>query len=181
MGDAPQAVAFRACYEANIGPIYRFLYSKVGNREEAEDLTAQVFTKALHGIDWTRAEADARHWLFHVARTVLADHWRRVYRLPTTSLDDLLAAGWEVAEPGDNAAPDADHPRALVADLLAHLPPNYREVLRCRFLLNLSIKETATHLNLSEANVKVLQFRAVKRAAELYAPQHEEVATDEQV
>lgn len=182
MGDTSPAVAFRACYEANIGPIYRFVYSKVGNREEAEDLTAQVFTKALHGIDWTRGADDARHWLFHVARTVLADHWRRVYRLPTTSLDDLLAGGWEVAETDTSTTPaDELTPRAAVAELLARLPQNYREVLRCRFLLNLSIKETATHLHLSEANVKVLQFRALKRAAELHTPQNEEAAADEQV
>jgi RNA polymerase sigma-70 factor (ECF subfamily) len=50
---------------------------------------------------------------------------------------------------------------------LQALPPHYREVLTCRFLLNLSIRETALQLGLSEANVKVLQFRALKRAADL--------------
>jgi RNA polymerase sigma-70 factor (ECF subfamily) len=54
-----------------------------------------------------------------------------------------------------------------VQRLLQALPEHYREVLTCRFLLNLSIRETAQRLGLSEANVKVMQFRAVKRASDL--------------
>ena len=51
--------------------------------------------------------------------------------------------------------------------ILQALPEHYREVLSCRFLLNLSIKDTALRMGLTEANVKVLQFRALKRAADL--------------
>jgi len=58
-------------------------------------------------------------------------------------------------------------PREEVAAIMAQLPKNYREVLHYRFLQNYSIKETARQLGLTEANVKVLQFRALKRAAEL--------------
>jgi RNA polymerase sigma-70 factor (ECF subfamily) len=47
------------------------------------------------------------------------------------------------------------------------LPERYREVLTCRFLLNLSIKETALRMGLTEANVKVIQFRALKSAADI--------------
>ncbi len=51
--------------------------------------------------------------------------------------------------------------------ILQALPEHYREVLTCRFLLNLSIRDTAQKMGLTEANVKVLQFRALKRAADL--------------
>ena len=51
-----------------------------------------------------------------------------------------------------------------VERLMQALPAHYRDVLICRFLLNLSIRETATRLGLTEANVKVLQLRALKRA-----------------
>ena len=61
----------------------------------------------------------------------------------------------------------SDRPIDRVHRLLQALPEHYREVLECRFLLNLSIKETAQKLGLTEANVKVLQFRALKRAADL--------------
>ena len=61
-----------------------------------------------------------------------------------------------------------------VQRLLRALPQRYREVLHCRFLLNLSIRETASRMGVTEANVKVLQFRALKRAADL-----EQVVIDE--
>ena len=57
--------------------------------------------------------------------------------------------------------------RGVVYFILQALQENYREVLYNRFLLNLSIKDTALRMGLTEANVKVLQFRALKRAAEL--------------
>jgi RNA polymerase sigma-70 factor (ECF subfamily) len=162
---AARSTRIREVYEANITLIYRFIYAKVGNREEAEDLTAQVFTKAVRDMDWTRDDDTARHWLFQVARTTMADHWRVTYRIPTQSLDILLDSGWEFAEIAGVA--EVRHPRAIVATLLAQLSDHERDVLRCRFLLNLSIKETARHLGLSEANVKVLQFRGLKHAAAL--------------
>jgi RNA polymerase sigma-70 factor, ECF subfamily len=58
-------------------------------------------------------------------------------------------------------------PAERVQHLLQALPEQYREVLICRFLLNLSIKATALRMGLTEANIKVLQFRALKRAATL--------------
>lgn len=161
--------AFRAFYEAHLSTIYRFMYSRLGNREEAEDLTAQVFTKALRGVDWSRADAALVSWLFQVAHTTLADHWRMVYRIKTSSLDDLLARGWDGPPAEALMAEDEPAPVAQVEAILQQLPVNYREVLRCRFLLNYSIKETAQHLGLSEANVKVLQLRALRRAAAMQA------------
>ncbi len=54
-----------------------------------------------------------------------------------------------------------------VNNLLQALPERYREVLSCRFLFNLSIRETAATMGVSEANVKTLQFRAIKHATNL--------------
>lgn len=151
-------------YEDNLLIIYRFVYSKVGNREEAEDLTSQVFVKALRGLDQERDTQSMQSWLFQVARTTIADHWRQFYRLRSDSLDDLLASGWE-APAQAQAQPEPPDERAH--QLLDLLPERYREVLTYRFLLNYSIKETAEKMRLTEANVKVLQFRALKKAAQL--------------
>lgn len=151
-------------YEDNLLIIYRFIYSKVGNREEAEDLTSQVFVKALRGLDQERDTQSMQSWLFQVARTTIADHWRQFYRLRSDSLDDLLASGWEA--PAQAQAP-AEPPDERAQRLLDLLPERYREVLTYRFLLNYSIKETAEKMRLTEANVKVLQFRALKKAAQL--------------
>jgi len=158
----------QALYEQHLGAIYRFIYSKVGNREEAEDLTSQVFLKAVRGLDRARDALSVQSWLFQVARTTVADHWRAFYQLPARSLDDLLDAGWEGPLAGEpRAAPPP--PDERVQRILERLPQRYRDVLTYRFLLNYSVKETAARMGLSEANVKVLQFRALKKASQVEA------------
>jgi RNA polymerase sigma-70 factor (ECF subfamily) len=157
---------FQTFYQENVGLIYRYVYSKVGNREEAEDLTSQIFIKAVRGMDTRRGPQSMQKWLFQVAHTTIADYWRAYYRVPTSSLDELLEAGWEGPVEEEQMMMSV-LPTERVQRILQALPEHYREVLQCRFLLSLSIKETAQRMNLSEANVKVLQFRALKRAAEL--------------
>ena len=157
---------FQTFYEANLGLIYRFVYSKVGNREEAEDLTSQIFMKAVRGVDTERGAQSMQKWLFQVARTTIADYWRIYYRISTNSLDQLLEIGWEGPADEEPAA-NSSTPTERVHRILQALPEHYREVLTCRFLLNLSIRDTANRMCLTEANVKVLQFRALKRASDL--------------
>ena len=164
--EPPDANSLQTLYEQHLTAIYRFIYSKVGNREEAEDLTAQVFLKAVRGLDQTRDAVSAQSWLFQVARTTIADHWRAFYQLPARSLDDMLDAGWEgplQGAPGSKPSSAGERVQAL----LARLPQRYRDVLTYRFLLNYSVRETAARMGLSEANVKVLQFRALKKASEI--------------
>src|SRR5947209_14761243 len=86
---------FQTFYQENLGLIYRFVYSKVGNREEAEDLTSQIFMKAVRGVDTERGALSMQKWLFQVARTTIADYWRGHYRGATGSPDALLDAGGE--------------------------------------------------------------------------------------
>lgn len=161
---AAAAPGLRTLYEETLPIVYRYIYSKVGNREEAEDLTSQVYLKALRGLDDAHDRSATQAWLFQVARTTIADYWRGFYRLRSSSLDDLLAAGWD--SPVDVGQPAGDQGSAARARrILSRLPERYREVLTCRFLLNFSLKETAARMNLTEANVKVLQFRALKKAS----------------
>ncbi len=148
--------------------IYRYIYSYVRNQQEVEDLTSQIFLKALRHLDLERSTHHWRAWLFRVARTTIADHWRVHYRRAgTQSLEMLVEAGWEgpAAEEGVPLASSSAEDR--VQGILKSLPARYREVLTYRFLLNLSIGETAVSMDLTETNVKVLQFRALKRAVEL--------------
>lgn len=148
--------------------IYRFVYSYVRNQQEAEDLTSQIFLKAMRRLDLEHSAHHCRAWLFRVARTTIADYWRaHSRRAATHSLDDLLEAGWEgpAGEEGSTLSSSAAEDR--VQGILQSLPVRYREVLTSRFLLNLSVRETALSMDLTETNVKVIQFRALKRAAGL--------------
>ena len=155
--------AIRAIYERNQGDIYRFVRRRVQNRQDAEDLTAEVFARALRGLDESRDDLSIRGWLYRVARTLVVDHWRAVSHTNSRSLDDLLAVGWDVAaSTSPRVVRDARIARLYV--VLAHLPPHYHDVLTMRFLLNRSVKETAADMGLTVANIKVLTARALKKA-----------------
>jgi RNA polymerase sigma-70 factor (ECF subfamily) len=163
---------FQAFYEKNLLFVYRYIYSKLACREEAEDLTSQVFMKALKNVDYQRDQHSLQKWLMQVMRTTIADYWRIHYQLSSHSLEQLLDAGWEGPADSYGSAPQEPVPANLdpsqhVQKILQALPERQRGVLTCRFLLNLSIKETAESLGLTEANVKVLQFRALKQAANI--------------
>lgn len=159
---------FQSLYRDNLGPIYRYVYSKVRNREEAEDLTSQIFIKAIRSIEYTRTPQSTRNFLFQVARTTIADYWRINYRLATSSLDELLEMGWEgPAENEDKLFGFSSSSADYAQRILQALPERDREVLTYRFLLGLSIRETAVRMGVTEGNAKVLQFRALKHAADL--------------
>lgn len=170
-GDVPMrqtggSATIEDLYDRLIRDIYRFIYAKVGNREEAEDLTSQVFVKAMQGIDGSRPFESMRAWIFQVARTTVTDHWRIFYAAHVESLDRLLDFGWDGPAAGlqTQRGPDLEE---RVRALLARLPTRYRDVLTYRFLLNFTVRETAERMGLSETNAKVLQLRALRRAAEL--------------
>src|SRR2546428_2359763 len=63
-------------YQTHVTAIYQYIYSRVGNRPDAEDLTAQVFMKAITGMRSDVSVPELRSWLYRVAQTTLADHWR---------------------------------------------------------------------------------------------------------
>jgi RNA polymerase sigma-70 factor (ECF subfamily) len=153
-------------YQERYEFIYRYVQSKIGNREDAEDLTSEIFLKAARRLDQERGRESARQWLYLITRTTIADYWRAHYHLPTSSLDELTDAGWEVPDE-DAPTESGDGAKERVQRILQALPEQQREVLTCRFLLKLSIKATALRMGVSVANAKVLQFRALKRAADL--------------
>ena len=158
---------FQSFYQENLGPIYRYGYSNVRNQQEAEDLTSQVFLKALRSLDLKRSMQSGQAWLFQVARTTIADYWRAHFRGAASSLDDLLEAGWEGPSAEQEISLASSGAEDRVQGILQALPARYREVLIYRFLMNLTIREAALKMGLTESNTKVLQFRALRYAANL--------------
>lgn len=167
--------AIQVAYEAYVEQIYRFIFFKVGNREDAEDITSQVFIKAANSLDVTQDERTQLAWLYQVARTTITDYWRQYYKGPTSSLDQLEEASplHLAAEPILLTGPEDEEPdqaAAKVLRILELLPDNYRRVLEFRFLHGYSLKETAEAMNITEANAKVLQHRALHKAVKVGAP-----------
>jgi RNA polymerase sigma factor (sigma-70 family) len=164
VGDASPAVQparWEAVYRETAVMVYRFLYARVGNRPDAEDLTTQVYMRALPRLRLVAAIEEIRSYLLATARTVLADHWRKHYDVQFAAIEDSIpATPPEVVNP----ASDENGIRRANA-VLARLPENYRQVLEFRFLQGYSLRETAEAMGVSVANAKVLQHRALRRAA----------------
>jgi RNA polymerase sigma-70 factor (ECF subfamily) len=166
---ADRTAALLAIYDTYVEQIYKFIFFKVGNREDAEDITSQVFIKAANTLDVTRETRAQLTWLYQVARTASTDHWRKYYRDVTTSLDAIEERTplHLAAEPTYAGAHDVEEPNRAVEkvdSILSLLPENYRHVLELRFLKGCSLRETAAAMQVTETNAKVIQHRAIKKA-----------------
>ena len=157
---------FEAIYDEHVTAIHRFVYARVGNRPDAEDLTGQVFMRAVEQLDIDRPAAQISAWLYRVAQNAVADYWRAFYRLPQVGVEQVAAA-WEpvMPQPDPHADADADRAATAVRGLLKRLPDQYARVLELRFLHRLSVAETASRLGITHGNAKVLQYRALRKAA----------------
>lgn len=158
--EAERQAAVAEAFERYAELIYRFAYRRLGNRESAQDVVAQVFAKATRGLDPAFGEDARRAWLFRAARTAIVDEWRSYGECPAVPLE------WYAEEL--TYSPQADsQAQQRVARILARLTEAQRRVLELRFLEGKSLVETAQELGITEGNVKVLQHRALRRAAEL--------------
>ncbi len=150
---------WEAVYQDNTAWVYRTLFARVGNRADAEDLTAEVFLAALRPLRLTASVGEVRAYLRATARTVLAAHWRETMGREITSSEDI-------EQPPDSEEAISTAPQR-VAHVLDNLPDRYRQILELRFLQSNSIKESAAELGISVANAKVLQHRALRLAAQV--------------
>jgi len=149
-------------YREHVGPVYRYVYARTGNRPDAEDVTAQVFLRALPRLRLRASAAEIRSYLMTTARSMLAEHWTLHYGVDLGLLDEEVAAPRE-PEPERTGA-DSGVSRA--ARILAALPEHYRRILELRFLRGYSVRETAREMDITVTNAKVLQHRALRRAAQ---------------
>lgn len=148
-------------YVDNVVRVYRTLYAKVGNRPDAEDLTTEVFLAAYRPLRISASRPEVRAYLLATTRTVLASFWRTRLRVEVTALVDDTDVAMFNAPAGDAAKANR------VGQLLDGLPDRQRDVLRLRFLEAHSLRETASVIGTTVANVKVLQHRALRLAARL--------------
>lgn len=158
VGDAE---GWEAVYREHVGPVYRYVYARTGNRADTEDLVAQVFLRALPRLRLRASVGEVRSYLVTTARSVLAEHWTLHYSADVRLLGD--------EEPNPEPPPerhDTDSGVRRAARVLAALPEHYRRILELRFLRGYSVKETAGEMGITVSNAKVLQHRALRRAAQ---------------
>ena len=155
---------WEAAYRDNVGRLYRLMYSRVGNRPDAEDLTAETFRATLAPLNLAASKGEVRAYLLVTARTVLASHWRDRLGHPVTSIDPDRDLDYVANASGPSPASDAPE---RAGRILSALPDRYRRILELRFLEAASIKEAAKVMNLTVGNAKVLQHRALRMASRL--------------
>ncbi len=150
--------AFAQLYEEYFDKIYRYVALKIGDRTEAEDMTQQVFVKALRSISsfrWKGRPFSA--WLFRIAHNLVVDHLRKRSRRATVPLAESMPAG-----DGD---PQQAAERRLDIDRLAlatrHLTEAQREVISLRFAGELPIAQVARVMGKNEGAIKALQHSAI--------------------
>jgi RNA polymerase sigma-70 factor (ECF subfamily) len=159
MAAAGDPEAFGILYDEYHPQIYRFVFLKVSLKEDAEDLTHQVFVNALEHMPGYRHKGfPFSSWLYRIARNAVIDHYRT--RRDKVSLED---ADPEVFALGESIQADAN--RALEIDKvrraikqLSHL---HQDVIIMRFVEELAIQEVAAALKKSEGAIKLLQHRAI--------------------
>lgn len=158
---AGEASAFGLLYKHYQPKIYRFVYLKVGRREEAEDLTHHVFMKAWQNIENFKTRGfPFSSWLYRMARNQIIDSYRT--RKAETSIDEL-DPDFLKSDDGAEHSFDMSLEVKAVRKAILELKPEHQDVLVLRFIEDLSVKEVAGALNRSEGAVKVLQHRAIEK------------------
>jgi RNA polymerase sigma-70 factor (ECF subfamily) len=145
---------FAELYTRNFHAVYAYVARRTASREEAEDVTSQVFHQALANLgrfEWRGAPFAA--WLIRIAANTLADHWR----LRARETGDPPSG-----ELSDDSMEDIER-RAVLFQLVDSLPADQRRVIAMRFVEQKSIREIAGELKRTEGAVKQLQFRALEK------------------
>ncbi len=146
---------FGELYENNFERVYAFIARRVRDRDVVEDLTSDVFHKALTNLgrfEWRGVPFAA--WLFRIAANVIADRSSRAAK-ELSSIDDP-------AEPTSDAGPEEIENRAQLFRLVDRLPAGQRRAIVMRFAEQKSIREIAHELERTEGAVKQLQFRGLQ-------------------
>lgn len=158
------AESFGTLYDRHHQRIYRYVYLKVTHREEAEDLTHQVFLSAWQNLKTYRFQGlPFSSWLYRIARNKIIDHYRtRQTHEPLERADALLVSAPENLTDRTDAALDMERIRAAIR----RLPADQQDVVIMRFVSDMPYRDVAAALQKTEGAVKVIQHRALKKLRE---------------
>ncbi len=153
-GQDGDKIALAELYDTTFPIIYRWAMSATRNREEAEDITAETFERALRGLSrFESGDVPIVVWLLRIAQNVAREYQQKRVRHRAVDIENLeigtLPSTPGVETPGDLHA------------LIAHLTPAQREVLVLR-LAGLKLREIAELRGSAEGTVKALQFAAIR-------------------
>ncbi|HRH33028.1 MAG TPA: RNA polymerase sigma factor [bacterium] len=171
--------AFIEAYDLYIEQIFRFIYFKVGDRDEAEDIASMVFLKCWNYIyegnlgDYQTLKS----LLYKIARNTIIDYYRKTQHRQNIPLDDIAqttAAIDTEPNPEEQAATAFDFQKVM-EEKLPQLKEEYREVIVLRFINELSIAEISSVIGKTNGNVRVMIHRALESLQQLVKEAPEEI------
>lgn len=155
--------AFGNLYECYLDEIYRYVYFRVFNHQEAEDLTETVFLKAWEALPKSRKRIkNFRAWLYRIAHNLVIDYRRKkspeIPEAESPVREDPTEIGTVIEEKQESQT---------IMQALARLEFKYRQVIVMRFFNQMSHAEVAQVLDIEEGHVRVLQYRGLKKLRQL--------------
>ena len=154
--------SFRALYELNRLPVFRYIYALTGgSQENAEDLTAETFLRAWKARHQFQGEMDsAIGWLLRIAKSLVIDDYRRAVRATRNLATDL------VSEPAPEQTAILEEQQKLLFRLVADLPDEQREMIVLRYLLGWRVNDIARQMGASENKISVSLHRTLSKLRE---------------
>lgn len=164
---APVAAdAFSELYAAHTDRVYRYLLARTGRRQDAEELTSRVFTRAFAGLDGYRGGGKAfAGWVLTIAHNLLANWYRdRGRRPPTATLEAALGVPDDV--PGPESTLERREDIRRVRRAIEPLAPDRQQLLALKYARGLSNAEIGRIMGRTEGAVKALHHRTLRQLQE---------------
>ena len=150
--------AFGELYDHYVGQMYRFVFSRVRNQELAEDITSEVFFKALRAIGRYRPSGHPfSAWLYQISSNAIADHYRS--RRPTSDIDEAVGLADAAPAPEERAVLSEEARRVWSA--IDQLPAQQRMALTLKLGGDLKLSQIGEIMGKSEGAVKLLVHRGM--------------------
>ncbi len=151
-------------YEEYYSKIARYIFVRIRNRAEAEDLAGEVFLKALQSLNsYKERGIPMRAWLFRIAHNLVVDYIRQAAKLKIVPIDTVVVT----AESDPQSIAEINMRRARLAKALGQLTPAQRQVIELRFFGGLTSEEAGQVLNKSSGAVREMQSAAIRRLRRL--------------
>lgn len=159
--------SFTKLYDKYVDQIYRFVYFKVATREEAEDITSEVFLKTWQYLQEKKEVKSFSGLLYRIARNCIIDLYRRKTSKPEELLEEKLAQGFEAGDAGKWLKTEGikiENERVVAA--LKKLKQEYQEVITLRYVDELEVAEIAEIIGRKSIAVRVTLHRAIRKLKE---------------
>jgi RNA polymerase sigma-70 factor (ECF subfamily) len=152
--------AFGLLYEQYVSRIYNYIYYRIGNMHEAEDLTARVFFRAMRRIaDYQNRGLPVSAWLYRIAHNLVANWHRDRGRRPEISLDEGISLTAHPEHPETSMLQNEE--REALLKIIRKLPAERQQLLILKFVEHLSNAEIGQIMGRTEGAVKSLYHRTL--------------------